>query len=495
MKLQGINSKILLAAVLVLAWMVPSLLGIGVVTAMSNRSNIEEVRTALQNEGLILSDKMSRGAYFAQPASGRNVDNELSLLADVYDGRITVVNHSFRVVYDTFHVAEGKYHVAPEIVRCFRGETSNKYNDDKGYLIQTFPIYDANEGKNVEGVMLISASTLKAHDFEANMRESSLLMLLALGMLALLVSIPASMLMHRPFDRLNQAMKRISTGSLKGGVQENGYRITSELSESISATMARMEAIDRSREDFVSNVSHELKTPITSIRLLADSLKSMDQVPPELYEEFMQDISEEIDREARIIDDLLELVKMDQGALELRVRPVDLIAIVKIVLKRVRPMAERRNIELSLEQVREVSVEGDESQLTLALTNLIENAVKYNKEDGSVRVTVDADHQNAYVTVRDTGVGIPEDQQSLVFERFYRVDKARSRETGGTGLGLSITRDIIQMHKGSITLESTEGVGTVFTVTIPLRYMTLQDVYRADGASILASKGITPGEK
>ena len=231
--------------------------------------------------------------------------------------------------------------------------------------------------------------------------------------------------------------------------------------------------MDKSRDEFVSNVSHELKTPITSIRVLADSLMSMEEVPVELYQEFMADISDEIDRESKIIDDLLSLVKMDKAVEELNMVRLDINGLVQQILKRLRPIARKRNVELTFESIREVTADVDEVKLSLAVNNLVENAIKYNVEDGWVRVTLDADHRFFYIKVADSGIGIPEEFQSHVFERFYRVDKARSRETGGTGLGLAITRKVVLMHHGAIRVASREGEGSVFTVRIPLKYISL----------------------
>ena len=147
-------------------------------------------------------------------------------------------------------------------------------------------------------------------------------------------------------------------------------------------------------------------------------------------------------------------------------------SLVEMVLKRLRPIARKRNIEVIFESMREVTADIDEVKLSLAINNLVENAIKYNKEDGWVRVTLDADHKFFYLKVADSGVGIPEEFKDRVFERFYRVDKARSRETGGTGLGLAITKNVILLHHGAIRVESKEGEGTIFLVRIPLIYIS-----------------------
>ncbi len=218
-------------------------------------------------------------------------------------------------------------------------------------------------------------------------------------------------------------------------------------------------------------MSHELKTPITSMKVLADSLLVQEDVPAEMYREFMTDIAEEIERENKIINDLLTLVRLDKQAVDINIDTVSINMLLELLLKRIRPIAAKRNIEIVYESMREVLAEIDEVKLSLAFANLIENAVKYNIDNGWVRVVLDADHKFFYVKVTDSGVGIPEDCQERVFERFYRVDKARSRETGGTGLGLAITRNAILLHKGAINLYSKEGEGTTFTVRIPLMYI------------------------
>ena len=256
-------------------------------------------------------------------------------------------------------------------------------------------------------------------------------------------------------------------------ISSHAYKETMEITDSINQTLKKLKAVDQSREEFVSNVSHELKTPITSIRVLADSLIGMEDAPVELYREFMGDISVEIERESKIIDDLLALVRMDKtSGGNLNIAQVNINGLLELILKRLRPIAGKRNVELIFESIREVTADVDEMKLSLALSNLVENAIKYNIESGWVRVTLDADHKFFYVKVADSGIGIPEEFQEHVFERFYRVDKARSRETGGTGLGLSITKKIILMHQGALKLQSKDGEGTTFTVRIPLTYIS-----------------------
>ena len=192
------------------------------------------------------------------------------------------------------------------------------------------------------------------------------------------------------------------------------------------------------------------------------------EVPNELYQEFMMDIAQEIDRENKIINDLLTLVKLDKTDGELNIESVDINALLELLMKRLRPIARQQNIEVILESNRPVQANVDEVKMTLALSNLVENAIKYNKQNGWVRVVLDADYQYFTVMVEDSGMGIPEESLERIYERFYRVDKSHSREIGGTGLGLAITRNIILMHRGTIQVSSVEAEGTTFVVKVPL---------------------------
>ena len=192
----------------------------------------------------------------------------------------------------------------------------------------------------------------------------------------------------------------------------------------------------------------------------------------ELYQEFMGDLSQEIERENKIINDLLSLVKLDKRGANLNIKSENINELVERILKRLRPLAATRNIELVFESFRTVSAEVDEVKLSLAVTNLVENAVKYNKEDGWVHVALNADHKYFYLKVADSGIGIPKEETEHIFERFYRVDKSHSREIGGTGLGLAIARNAVVMHRGAIKVYSEPGEGTTFTVRIPLTYIS-----------------------
>lgn len=280
-----------------------------------------------------------------------------------------------------------------------------------------------------------------------------------------------STILVKPFARVTKSIEDLTDGYQNEDISVPDYTETALITDAFNKMLGRMKLLDESRQEFVSNVSHELKTPMTSMKVLADSLVGQEGIPEELYQEFLRDITAEIDRENKIITDLLSLVKMDKKAADVTITHMDINQLLEDILKRLRPIADKRKIALILDCFRPVDADVDEVKFTLAISNLVENGIKYNVDEGWVRVSLDADHKYFYVTVADSGMGIPEESIDRIFERFYRVDKSHSKEIGGTGLGLAITRSSIAMHHGTVKVFSKEGEGTTFSVRIPLSYI------------------------
>jgi two-component system sensor histidine kinase SenX3 len=224
--------------------------------------------------------------------------------------------------------------------------------------------------------------------------------------------------------------------------------------------------VESVRRDFVANVSHELKTPIGALGLLAETIASADDV--EVVRRLAEQLVRESDRLGRIVDDLLDLSLIEAQAAPTR-EPTPVHVLVEEAVERLGALALAGGIPLRTEPVAEdLMVRCDPTQLVSAITNLLDNAVKYSEQGQEVEVSARADHGQVVVRVRDHGIGIPSRDLERVFERFYRVDKARSRATGGTGLGLSIVRHVAEAHGGEVTVESTEGEGSTFRLAVPL---------------------------
>ena len=270
----------------------------------------------------------------------------------------------------------------------------------------------------------MTASTESMALLESQVMHKAGFLQFVLFLFVAVIDLLAASFLMKPFKKLQERLNMVSEGNLDQDIQVDDYKRDKGDIQCRQPDSPQVKGCGSVETGFVSNVSHELKTPITSIRVLADSLMGMEDAPVELYREFMVDISDEIDREGKIIDDLLSLVKMDKSSPDLNITSVSINALMEQILKRLRPIAKKRNIELVFESQREVTADVDEVKLSLALSNLVENAVKYNHEDGWVHVVLDADHKFFYVKVIDNGVGIAPEFQEHVFERFYRVDKS-----------------------------------------------------------------------
>ncbi len=430
---------------------------------------IKEKLQLVQNQCSILGNQILLNQFTIDTFQS-NLNVEIDQLANVWEGRILVIDSSYKIIKDTYTIDQNNYMIYDEVVRIMRGEKDKniRYVDDYAEII--VPITNAD--KVINGVMIAMVSMKDIQDTNLYIERQAYVLMILFAIIAFAVAFVLGNGSVKDINKLNTQIRGLNQGHLESLQLKSYFNELTNLTESFNVLLNKMQVLEDSRQEFVSNVSHELKTPITSMKVLADSLLMQEEVPNETYREFMSDIVEEIDRENKIITDLLTLVKMDKKAAGLNIKPVNINALLELLLKRIKPLAAKRNIEVIFESFREVIGEVDEVKLSLAFSNLIENAVKYNEDGGSVHVSLNADHKFFYVKVQDNGVGIPEECQSQVFERFYRVDKARSRETGGTGLGLAITRNAILMHKGAIKLYSEPGEGTTFTVRIPLKYVS-----------------------
>lgn len=439
----------------------------------------------VQAQFKILADHLITYNYLSDTSSDV-VNAELAMLAELYDGRVIIIDRNCKIIKDTYAISEGKTIISEEVMLGMRGQTFANYDADNLFIEVITPIVDSKPTEGAEeisegtlpketlakGVMLISVSTDNiATNVEILQSQATTLQVLAMVMLIMLAWALARALV-RPFERVTTAIRETKEGYNTEAISVMDYEETEHIITAFNELLGRMRLLDESRQEFVSNVSHELKTPITSMKVLADSLIAQEDVPVELYQEFMVDIADEIERENKIINDLLALVKMDKTSTDMNIENISLNKLIELILKRLRPIAKQRNIDVLYESEREVHAEVDEVKLTLALSNFVENAIKYNNEYGYVKVSLNADHQYATIVVEDNGIGIPQQEQEHIFERFYRVDKSHSREIGGTGLGLAIARNAILMHRGSIRVDSEEGAGTQITVRIPLIFMS-----------------------
>ena len=455
--------------ILILIGIVPSMITAYLVVRSYEERAVSLRMVNVRNQCEILCNSLVAEQYFSNPGS-EVINSQLNLLSNIYSGRILIVDSDFRVVHDTFDLDTGRTSVTREVITCFRdmrGETL--YDSRNAYIEITLPITEKG-ADHADGVLLASVSTNEIVQGVRLLENRGVTVIAAVRLLVLLGGYFLAGFLVKPFLRVTRAIEDVTDGMESEAISVPDYTETQQITDAFNQMLARVSAMDNSRQEFVSNVSHELKTPLTSMKVLADSLNSMENVPVEIYRDFMQDITSEIDRENSIITDLLSMVRLDKKAGNMHVEKTEIGELLEDIFRRLRPIAAKRSIELMLEKEDAVMAEVDATKLALAFTNLIENGIKYNIEEGWVRVSLTSDRKYFYVDVEDCGIGIPESQIEHIFERFYRVDKSHSTEIEGTGLGLAIVRQTIALHHGVIRVSSKEKEGTLFQVRIPLKY-------------------------
>ena len=417
----------------------------------------------------IMSGEMRSYSMNYPKVSDSSKIREVERLADYLGGRILIIDSHFKVITDTYRKSYGHYLINQETVDAMRGQGPVARIVNNHFMQVIMEI--RNSDGEIQGI-IIALSSLSLRRAVMSYLWSQ--RVTTIGLCALIAFLCCGLLYYflkSNFREVQTELDLINAGHQEASLSQKGFKEFNQMSASFNQVIDRYRELERSRQEFVSNVSHELKTPITSMKILADSLLLQDDVPVEYYKEFMEDIVHEIDRENTIITDLLTMVRMDRSHPEMNIRPTNINELLANLMKQISPIAAKRNITLRLETLRPVVAEVDEVKLSQACINVIENAVKYNEDGGQVDVSLNADHIYFYIKVKDSGCGIPEEDQEQIFERFYRVDKTRSRETGGTGLGLAITKNVLLLHKGSISVESKEGEGSTFTLQIPLSYV------------------------
>lgn len=431
------------------------------------RKSMDETVTQVKWQSNILASDILAIDFFKNPDSDA-ADVEIQQMAYAYSARILIINSDYIIVKDNYIFDEGKTIITEDVINAFKGKSHSHINYKSSSAVITTPIID-DTGK-ISGVIKVSLSGYATIQTINYMKRISIAVMIALLLVFSGILVFVIYKLTSPAKDMKEAILSLSDGDKNARIKKQTIKEYKDIGDAVNVLLDRLESIDGSRDEFVSNVSHELKTPMTSMKVLADSLLATENAPIEMYKDFMQDIAEEIDRENEIIGDLLNLVRTDGERAVLNIETVDVNELMEVVLKRLKPIALKNNIEIIFESMRPVTASIDRVKFIIVLTNIIENAIKYNHPEGWVKITLNADHKFFYVDVSDSGIGIPEECKDQVFERFYRVDKARSRETGGTGLGLAITKNIVLLHKGTIKFYSKENEGTTFNIRIPLNY-------------------------
>ncbi|MBQ8537782.1 MAG: HAMP domain-containing protein [Clostridia bacterium] len=404
-------------------------------------------------------------------------------------GRLMLIDRDGKVQVDTFSQLIGSRMQLNEVTSVLAGQQDGAYGvhqlDDSGQPVdgglfaflrpldasRTWAGYLAaplTSASGMSGVLLFSSPVQEMIQSLYTIQDRMILYFLVAAVAALAAALIFSQVITRPIAALTRVIQKMGKGDLSARVPVRGSGELRRLAETFNTMSEKLETLDQSRNQFVSNASHELKTPLATMKIMLESVIYQPEMEQELRNEFLADINNEIDRLNTIISDLLTLVRMDTQGMRLKRQNMDLSHLLADVVHKLEPMAAKKDQLLTLKISGDCPMYADESKLTQVAYNIIDNAIKYTQAGGRIKVTLERVGRNVTVAVKDNGPGIPEKDQTHIFDRFYRVDKARSRETGGTGLGLSIVHQIVMLHGGEITVESQEGKGSLFKVELPV---------------------------
>ncbi|MCL1807619.1 MAG: HAMP domain-containing histidine kinase [Oscillospiraceae bacterium] len=416
---------------------------------------------------------MSRASDLATTLSGTDMTPEsVALVMNIMDNQaqyrtIVADRHGF-VVYDslTSGSVAGRYALDAEIAGALTGQDSfrSAYRDYAFDSRFAMPVTSHN--------MIVGAIYLSRLDTAQGKQLSDLIARLfavsvVIFAVVVIFSVIIALALTRRISVILRGIRAAHEGDYAYRLPVRGRDELAELADRINQFFSILRKTEGQRQQFVSDASHELKTPLAAVRLLTDSILETPDMPPETVREFVADIGNETDRLSRMTEKLMQLSRLDTNLPE-AAAVTDPAAVVQKVARMLRPLAKSSGVELHCELAEDCRVIGAEDGLVQIVYNLIDNAIKYTMPGGSVRAFVFRRGDEAHIVVDDTGAGIPEAELPLIFDRFYRVDKARSREAGGAGLGLSIAAEATARMGGSITAESEVGKGSRFTARFPL---------------------------
>ena len=382
--------------------------------------------------------------------------------------RSVVTDNSYTVLYDNNREANmtGKVFMR-EVLKCaLDGEqkTSTFESDNGKTLTVSVPIELG--GEIIGGVYLAENVSAISKSIDA-IRTSLVLFSILLLFIIIIITVMISYVVTKPLGEFINVAKAVSKGDFSRRVTVKGSHEMEQMGQAFNFMCDELTELDEKRKNFVSDVSHELKTPMAGIKLLCDSLIAAENPDMDTIREFLNDMSEEIDRLTRLINKLLTLTKLDSGT-NLNLSKVEINALAMGVLHSLQKLADEKDIALLPDLKDEpIMINADYDKIYECVYNLVVNAIKYTPEGGHVAVRVNLEGSDCIIEVEDDGPGIPDSEKPKVFERFYRLDDSRARDTGGTGLGLAITKEAVLLHKGSIEVLDAEPNGSIFRITVP----------------------------
>lgn len=433
------------------------------------RNLMDEKQRNLISQGTIVADQIAPSFMsLSSPQSFDYIQTIVKALSLRQSSRVLIVDRAGEVLIDTYDELGGTRHGhIAEVDSALKGVSTARayqFNDIGKAIYVGVPIYSGNR---VVGALFISSSPDDI--FERVDAISSSFFKLSLGVIFItaVVSTIFADIVATPILSLTQVVKEVTGDNKKLKAQVHSRDELGDLAIAFNEMLDKTNKIDEIRRQFVSNVSHELRTPIASMKIIAETLLHSKPGQIEVYDDFMMDINSELDRLNKIIETLLTMVNLEREGLQLEYTQVIVNHLVQKTVEGLLPLANQRNVTITVKPTPNIFCPLDGHKIKQCLINIISNGIRYTPEGGSVIIDIQDEKDQVTIKISDSGIGIPEEDLKRIFERFYRVDAARARDTGGSGLGLSIAHQIISLHHGRIDVESTLNVGTTFSITLP----------------------------
>jgi len=401
----------------------------------------------------------------AEAVNASTVASAVSQMERLRATRLLVTDHAGKVLYDSEgSLTVNRYALFPEIIQALQGNDvfSWRLHSDAMESRAACPIISYG---TLIGCVYVTEYDITQGKLMNSLQRNILTITIVLEVVVLMFSLAFARTFSKRMRRILASIRIIREGDYSHKVDMGGHDELTYLGNEFNDLTDRLQDSVRTQRQFVSDASHELKTPLASIKLLSDSILQND-MDPETLREFVMDIGEEADRLTRMSDKLLSLTRADSNDGS-NCEIVYMAPTIERVMRMLSATAKKKRITLSAQLEDDCPILMMDDDLYQITFNLVENGIKYNVTGGSLTVSLHREEDNAVMQISDTGVGIPENSINHIFERFYRVDKARSRQSGGSGLGLAIVRDMVLRNRGEIEVESTLGAGTVFTVKFP----------------------------
>ena len=383
--------------------------------------------------------------------------------------RGVVTNTSYNILYDTNTDANliGKVFMRDVLKDAINGEQTQMIEENESGATMMSIAVPVRNGDEIIGCVYLAQNIKSIDNTISTTRTSmvffSVIIVLLIGML----SFGMSYIITSPFERFRVAVSEISKGNFSVRMKISGHNEIAVVCEAFNYMCEELDHLEEQRRKFVSDASHELKTPMAGIKLICDSIVNADNIDMETVKDFLNDMSLEVERLTRIIERLLALTRLNAGSDNLHFTETDINMMVSHIIKKLTPLADNKDIVIYGEYDIERGVVLDYDKIYEAVYNICDNAVKYTENGGFVHIKTEDKGDYVSIEIEDNGPGIPEEEKDRIFERFYRLDDSRARDTGGTGLGLAIAREAILMHGGKIEVESPEAGGSIFKISLP----------------------------